>query len=105
MSFRRAMALDDLWEGEMQACRLGAQRLLLLKLEGVVHAYEDRCAHQGVPLSEGELRDGVLTCRAHHWQYDARSGRGVNPASVCLKAVPVRVEDDSILVDAAPDES
>jgi toluene monooxygenase system ferredoxin subunit len=99
MSYRRAMALADLWDGEMQSCRMGARNVLLLKLDGMVHAYEDRCAHQGVPLSEGEFADGVLTCRAHHWQYDARNGRGVNPASACLKAVPVRVEDDAILVD------
>jgi toluene monooxygenase system ferredoxin subunit len=94
------MALADLWDGEMQSCPVGGRQVLMLKLDGVVHAYEDRCAHQGVPLSEGELEGGVLTCRAHHWQYDASSGRGVNPAAACLKALPVRVEDDCILVDA-----
>jgi toluene monooxygenase system ferredoxin subunit len=100
MTFRHAMALADLWDGEMQSCTLGARRILVLKLDGVVHAYEDRCAHQGVPLSEGEFEDGILTCRAHHWQYDMRSGHGVNPASACLKSMPVRVENGSILVDA-----
>jgi toluene monooxygenase system ferredoxin subunit len=52
-----------------------------------------------VPLSEGERADGVLTCRAHHWQYDASSGRGINPAAARLQAYPVRIEDGAILIE------
>lgn len=99
MSYQAVMALADLWDDEMQSCPVGTRKVLLVKLDGVVHAYEDKCAHQGVPLSEGDLEDGVLTCYAHHWQYDARTGRGVNPESACLRALPVRVEGDSIMVD------
>ena len=99
MRLCRAMALADLWDDEMRACQVGNRRLLVLKHKGVVCAYEDRCAHQGVPLSQGELNDGVLTCCAHHWQYDAVTGAGINPASARLKRVPVLVRDDGILVD------
>jgi toluene monooxygenase system ferredoxin subunit len=100
MTYRKAMPLAELWDSEMQACRIDGRPVLLLKLDGRICAYADRCAHQGVPLSEGELADGVLICRAHHWQYDARSGRGINPATARLTAYPVRVEGDAILVDA-----
>jgi len=41
----------------------------------------------------------VLTCQAHLWEYDARSGRGINPASARLTPVAVRVEEGNILVD------
>lgn len=99
MSLHRAMALAELWDGEMRACRLGRHRVLLLKHKGVVRAYEDRCAHQGVPLSEGEFEDGVLTCRAHCWQYDAGTGQGINPANACLKRFPVLIRDGNILVE------
>jgi toluene monooxygenase system ferredoxin subunit len=99
MRLCHAMALADLWDGEMRACRLEDHRLLVLRHKGVVRAYEDRCAHQGVPLSEGELREGVLTCRAHCWQYDAATGQGINPAAACLKSLPVMIRDGNILVD------
>jgi toluene monooxygenase system ferredoxin subunit len=99
MTYRTAMPLAELWDGEMQACRIDGRPVLLLKLDGRVCAYADRCAHQGVPLSEGELADGVLTCRAHHWQYDASSGRGINPAAARLQAYPVRIEDGAILIE------
>lgn len=59
-------------------------------------AYEDRCAHLGVPLSEGTLEAHVLTCRAHHYSYDARTGAGINPKNVRLVGVAVAVRDGRI---------
>jgi toluene monooxygenase system ferredoxin subunit len=50
-------------------------------------------------LSEGALSGCVLTCRAHHYQYDARSGQGINPKSVRLARFPVEVSEGAVLVD------
>ncbi|WP_437984927.1 Rieske 2Fe-2S domain-containing protein [Sorangium sp. So ce117] len=41
---------------------------------GEVHALDDRCPHQGYPLSQGALRDGVLTCAWHNWKFELASG-------------------------------
>ena len=41
---------------------------------GEVHALDDRCPHQGYPLSQGALRDGVLTCEWHNWKFELASG-------------------------------
>jgi toluene monooxygenase system protein D len=41
----------------------------------------------------------------HAWEYDVASGRGLNPANVCLRVFPVRIVGDEIEVDvdaAAP---
>lgn len=43
-------------------------------------------------------RGGFLTCAAHEWVFDARTGRGVNPASACLRRYPVRLAGDRIYV-------
>ncbi len=99
MSFRRVAALADLWNGEMTQSVVDGRSVLLVKIEDAIHAYEDRCAHLGVALSQGRLEGHVLTCKAHHWQYDVRSGSGINPASACLKRVAVKVERGDILVD------
>jgi nitrite reductase/ring-hydroxylating ferredoxin subunit len=88
-----------LWDGEMRGYRLDGHKVLLLKLEGQLFAYEDRCAHLGLPLSDGTLDGSVITCRAHHYKYCARSGRGVNPASVQLKPLQLVVEDGVISVE------
>jgi toluene monooxygenase system ferredoxin subunit len=101
VSFVRVASLEDLWEGEMLACKIDAARVVVLRGEGYVAAYEDRCVHLGIPLSEGLLRSNVLTCRAHLWQYDARTGRGINPRAACLRAFATRVEDGAVFVDVA----
>jgi toluene monooxygenase system ferredoxin subunit len=76
-----------------------SRRVLIIKLDGEVYAFEDRCAHLGVALSEGMLEGGVLTCSAHLYQYDARTGDGVNPKSARLRTYPVAIEDGTIFVD------
>lgn len=96
---KRLMALSELWDGEMRGHAVDGHKVLLVKLDGRVCAYEDRCAHLGVALSEGELIGGEIVCRAHHYRYDARTGAGVNPKSVQLRALPVAIEDGMIAVD------
>lgn len=93
-----AGTLEDVWEGEMCAVTLGAVDVLLCNIEGRVHAYQDRCPHLANPLSRGELRGNILTCAAHEWVFDARTGNGVNPEDACLRRFPVRVDGDRILV-------
>jgi toluene monooxygenase system ferredoxin subunit len=97
-AWRYVGTLDDLWEGEMRTVNVGAVDVLLCNPDGEVFAYEDRCPHLANPLSQGVLRDGFLTCAAHEWVFDARTGRGVNPASACLRRYPVRLAGDRIYV-------
>jgi nitrite reductase/ring-hydroxylating ferredoxin subunit len=99
MSFLPALCAEDLWEGELRGLSLGGHRVLLLRLPDGVRAYEDRCAHLGLPLSSGTLEGSTLTCGAHHYQYDARDGTGINPRCAALVALPTRIVDGMILVD------
>jgi toluene monooxygenase system ferredoxin subunit len=95
----RAGTLDDLWEGEICAVTIDAANILLCNIEGEVFAYEDRCPHLANPLSDGLLDGHVLTCAAHEWIFDVRTGHGVNPAAVCLRRFQVRLDRDTILVN------
>ena len=55
--------------GERLAC-------IRRKAEGgeSVDVLADACPHEGYPLSQGVVREGVLTCRWHNWKFDAASG-------------------------------
>lgn len=99
MTFVRIASVDDLWSGEMRGYVVRGKKVLLVRLEDSICAYEDRCAHLGVLLSKGSLEGRVLTCSAHHWQYDVCTGAGVNPAAARLTAVPVEVIGREIAVD------
>lgn len=107
MAFERACALDDVWEGEMTLVTVAGSEVLLVHLDGGgVRAFDPRCPHQGWPLAEGSLDDGVLTCGMHGWEFDVRSGAGVNPTDCALRAFAVEVRDGEVWVDrhnAAPD--
>jgi toluene monooxygenase system ferredoxin subunit len=99
MGFKPALRTEDLWIGEMTGVRVAGQPVLLVNVEGTVCAYEDRCLHRALPLSLGTLTEGRVVCRAHAWEYDACTGRGLNPAGVTLRRYEVRVADGEILVD------
>jgi len=102
VAWQYAGTLDDVWEGEMCAVKLGTVDVLLCNTDGEVVAYDDRCPHLANSLSAGTLGGNVITCAAHEWAFDARTGHGVNPESACLQRYPVRVDGDRIFVDVGP---
>jgi phenylpropionate dioxygenase-like ring-hydroxylating dioxygenase large terminal subunit len=52
------------------------ERVMLCRDGERVFALQDRCAHRGVPLSEGDkLFPGTITCPYHGWTYLLDSGR------------------------------
>lgn len=104
MAAVRVAALAELRDGDLLRCTPGGRAVVLLRVGDAIRAYPDRCVHLGVPLSEGTLDGGVLTCSAHHYQYDACTGRGINPRNVALAALPVTVEGGAIYVDPAAAE-
>jgi nitrite reductase/ring-hydroxylating ferredoxin subunit len=79
--------------------------VLLVNLDGAIHVYEDSCPHRGVALSCGTLEaaSGTLTCGMHFWQYDARTGKGVNPRGLRLRRLPLTVQDDGLWVEVDDD--
>jgi toluene monooxygenase system ferredoxin subunit len=101
MTFCRVAATDELWSGEKLGRVVNGRRILLVNFGGSVCAYEDRCRHKGSPLSEGRIVDHVLTCAAHGWEYDVRTGCGINPDNVVLERYEVKIEGADILVDLA----
>jgi toluene monooxygenase system ferredoxin subunit len=105
MSYRRVADAASLWPGDMKGLIVGTTRVLLVNVDGDVRAYEDACPHRGVPLSWGKLEcpSGTLTCGMHLWQYDARTGQGVNPHGVALRALPMKIEDGGIWVEVDDD--
>ena len=53
----------------------GGERFVCVRREGgAVDVLEDRCPHEGYPLSEGTVKDGVLTCKWHNWKFELATG-------------------------------
>jgi toluene monooxygenase system ferredoxin subunit len=99
LAFQKIANLDELWSGEMTAISVEGQHILLVNIDDIVRAYADACPHMRTRLSEGSLRGCMLTCATHQWQFDALTGKGINPMTACLEEFPVRIENGDILVD------
>jgi toluene monooxygenase system ferredoxin subunit len=97
--FRKVCPRDELWAGELRGCTVGGRELVLIDCGGEVSAFADRCAHQGFPLHRGRLVGTTLTCAAHEWQYDARTGAGINPQTVALRRFPLEIRGQDIWID------
>ena len=101
VDWHRVADLGEFWEGELHDAEVGEDQVLLVHLPGAqIKAYQGLCPHQEVLLVDGEWDEdaGTLMCSGHRWEFDLRTGRGINPADCRLYEYPVRIDADSVLV-------
>ncbi len=65
---------SEVTEGRTLACHAEGQSLLLTRIDGCVHAVENRCPHMGLPLTRGKLDGTVLRCPWHGARFDLSTG-------------------------------
>lgn len=70
-AWHAALASSRLGEKPVAAKVLDHRIALFRDGEGRACAVQDRCAHRGVELHLGEVKDGVLACPYHGWRYGA----------------------------------
>jgi nitrite reductase/ring-hydroxylating ferredoxin subunit len=61
-------------DGSTKRVDVRGHSVLVYRERGAVYAMEDACAHAGGPLSEGEVKDGVVTCPWHGSQFRLTDG-------------------------------
>jgi nitrite reductase/ring-hydroxylating ferredoxin subunit len=64
----------NLTEGRPVVVTVEDTPVLLVRLDGQLHAVGDRCTHRGGPLHEGTIADGCVECPWHGSQFDLRDG-------------------------------
>ena len=55
----------------------------------ILHVTDGACPHNGGPLAEGLVRDGVVTCPWHWYSYELATGRCRTAAGYELRRYPV----------------
>jgi nitrite reductase/ring-hydroxylating ferredoxin subunit len=67
--------------------------VLVRNTDGQILALEDRCPHQGVPLSHGRLGPHGLMCRYHGWSFDSRGTCTFVPGASADSLGEIRVQN------------
>lgn len=95
----RAIDLASL-HGQGQALvRHEGRQIAVFATPDGVFACNNRCPHEGYPLSEGTLGPGcVLTCNWHNWKFDLTSGANLDRGEG-LRIYPSRIQDGAVWLD------
>jgi toluene monooxygenase system ferredoxin subunit len=96
----------DMWQGDLLDVTVQGEAVLLVRhLDDTFTAYQGLCPHQELLLSEGgwEPDEGYLSCVGHNWEFDLRTGEGINPAGCRLYRYPVAREGDAVRIGVPQD--
>ncbi len=79
--------------------KAGKKQILLIGVNNRIFALDNRCPHEGYPLSEGGVNEScVLTCNWHNWKFDLETGECTLGGDNVV-TYPVQVVKDKIHVD------
>jgi nitrite reductase/ring-hydroxylating ferredoxin subunit len=97
----KAATLAELPNGASRSLTLEGNVIALINSGGRIFAVDNRCPHMGFPLDRGTVKDCILTCHWHHARFDLATGGTFDQWADDVRAFPVRVERDAILIDLA----
>ncbi|MFP3944467.1 MAG: Rieske (2Fe-2S) protein, partial [Alphaproteobacteria bacterium] len=86
--------------GGAKVVKPGGRQILLLETEEGLFAINNRCPHEGYPLSEGTLGCGVLTCNWHNWKFDLKTGRALDGGDP-VRTWPLEERGGEIWIDVS----
>ena len=94
-----AVSLAELEPDSAKMVRIDGKQIALFNTASGVLACDNRCPHEGYPLSEGSLsQDCTLTCNWHNWKFNLESGENLLGGDR-LRTYPVEKRGGDIWVD------
>mgnify|MGYP001822914781 FL=1 len=73
--WHKVLAKDELPEGRVTSVTCKNRTLCMTRYKGEYGALDNKCPHQGGPLGEGSIENGLLRCPWHGWDYHPITGR------------------------------
>ena len=79
------------------------ERIAVFRQPKGVSAIVAVCSHQNGPLGEGCIKDGLITCPWHGFQFDPETGAAPAPFEDRVQTHEVKIENGDVWVRATPD--
>ncbi|MBW2230029.1 MAG: Rieske 2Fe-2S domain-containing protein [Deltaproteobacteria bacterium] len=100
MGYQKVARASDIPSGRGLCVSVDGIDVGLFRVGKRVFAMENRCPHAGDPLSEGVLEKCVVTCSAHGWDFDVRTGfRPDDADGFPIPCFAVRIDESDVYVD------
>jgi 3-phenylpropionate/trans-cinnamate dioxygenase ferredoxin component len=97
--FVKVAAVSEIPPGDMKMVEVGNEQILLVNVDGTIHACDDVCSHSYASLSEGDLEGAEVQCPLHGAMFNVVTGEVLTPpADEPLRLFEVRIEGDDVLV-------
>jgi nitrite reductase/ring-hydroxylating ferredoxin subunit len=64
----------DVLAGDRAVVEADGREILLIRVAGELHAFDNACPHEGNPLVDGDVLGDQLECAYHAWRFDLRTG-------------------------------
>lgn len=92
---------QDLTEGNVKTAKILARTVAVFRINGELYGMEADCKHMRASIAYGKIDGHTITCPAHGWQYDIKTGACLNEPWAQLKTFPVVVENGYINVEVS----
>jgi len=89
---------SDLSANEGLTVEVAGQEYALFRINGAVTCIDSACPHEGASLADGEVRDGVVVCPWHSWEFDACTGCSLEPVGHDVAKHETLVENGQIYI-------
>jgi nitrite reductase (NADH) small subunit len=94
--------LSDFPRGVLKKVQVEREEVLVVNINGTLHAIANACTHRGGPLNEGELEGNNVTCPYHGGQFDVTTGKAVSPPPTKDEArFDVQIQGSDVLLKKA----
>lgn len=97
-------SVEEVPEGGARAVHCQGLPIAVFRRNGEWMAVDNRCPHMGYPLTKGSIKDGILVCHWHHWQFDVKSGACFVNGGDDVQVFPVQVNDGQVSIGFSADQ-
>jgi len=98
VTWHKALDLGELPDGRVKPVSCAGTTVAMTHYEGAYHALDNRCPHQGGPLGEGSIENGLLRCPWHGWDFYPDTGETPGDFDDCVQTFPVEEREDGVYV-------
>ena len=100
--FVKVAEVGEISPGDMKVVEVGEDQILLVNVEGNIHACDDICSHAYASLSEGDLNGDEVECPLHGSAFNVVTGEALTPpAEDSIRIFEVRIDGQDVLVGPA----